>query len=210
MNDSSPIARVMHHPWFGVASNVALALVFTHFAVRHVAAYQIDPNPLYLMYVTMEALVVAFVLSRKQPIERSARPATILAALAGTFLPLVYAPNGQVLTYTVGVLLGFVGSAFAVLSYLSLNTSFGITPALRSVKERGMYAFVRHPMYLSYLPLQVGYLLTNFSVYNASVFALIVVAQLTRIRYEEALLLRDPAYVRYAARVRYRLIPYVY
>ena len=42
---------------------------------------------------------------------------------------------------------------------LNLRRSFGIVPADRGVKTLGLYAFVRHPMYLGYMVAHVGFLL---------------------------------------------------
>ena len=80
----------------------------------------------------------------------------------------------------------------------------------RGLKMRGPYALVRHPVYLSYLVGQTGYLLQNPSAWNLGVMLIATACQLGRIRAEERLLRADPAYAAYTMRVRYRLVPYLY
>jgi protein-S-isoprenylcysteine O-methyltransferase Ste14 len=65
-------------------------------------------------------------------------------------------------------------------------------------------------MYTGYVITQSGFLLANPSLLNASVYAVAWGMLLLRIREEEEMLSRDPAYRDYVAAVRYRLLPGVY
>ena len=57
----------------------------------------------------------------------------------------------------------------------------------------------------------IGFLMVNFSWRNAAVLALLYVAQVVRIRREEAVLAASSAdYRGYQRRVRWRLLPGVY
>jgi protein-S-isoprenylcysteine O-methyltransferase Ste14 len=103
-----------------------------------------------------------------------------------------------------------VGTVMAILSLSSLGRSFGLLAANRGLRTGGAYRIVRHPAYASYFVVQIAYLFENLSLWNVVVFAVVVVAQLTRIAQEEAFLSRDSAYASYAKEVRYRLVPGVY
>ena len=94
-----------------------------------------------------------------------------------------------------------------IVAILSLNRSFGIVPANRGIKTGGLYRLVRHPLYLSYVVHQIGYVLNNWSEYNICVFVGATLFQVLRIYREEQFLISDPAYRAYMSRTRSRLIP---
>ncbi len=83
-------------------------------------------------------------------------------------------------------------------------------PANRGVKTRGLYRVVRHPIYAGYTLTHIGFLLGFPSLQNAALYAAVFAIEVMRLLREEAVLKRDPAYVDYAARVRYRLLPGVF
>ena len=56
----------------------------------------------------------------------------------------------------------------------------------------------------------VGYVLENPAPANVALLIISTAFQLLRISEEERLLVRDSAYARYRASVRYRLVPLVY
>jgi len=97
-----------------------------------------------------------------------------------------------------------------VAAKLWLGRSFGLLPAHRGLVVGGPYRIVRHPMYLGYFLNHMGYLACAFSVHNLVVYGLLYAIQIGRIRTEERMLGRDPEYAAYAARVRYRFIPFLY
>ena len=106
--------------------------------------------------------------------------------------------------------LQLTGTILAFVSLSSLGRSFGLLAANRGVRTSGAYGIVRHPAYLSYFIVQLGYVLENLSFWNAAMLTVVVAAQLKRIAQEEAFLSRDAAYQEYRHRVRYRLFPGVY
>ncbi len=204
------ITRIFQSAFFDVLCRIVLAVLFTHFVYRYTLAYLTSHNLLVLLYVVMESVVVVYVLTRTVPHSRTHNPYAILVALAGTFLPLMLQVSGYALAPRVAAWLMGIGVVAAIASYLSLNTSFGITPAHRSIKVTGMYALVRHPIYLSYIPIHVGYLLGYFSMVNLGLLAGVWVLMVYRIRFEEQWLMQDQEYRAYMHRVQYRLIPFVY
>ena len=79
------------------------------------------------------------------------------------------------------------------------------------VVSTGMYALIRHPMYLGALFLVVGTPLALGSWWALLLVPLSVPVLYVRIANEEKVLLRDlPGYREYTQRVRYRLIPYIW
>lgn len=117
-------------------------------------------------------------------------------------------------TYTGAVLipLGFL----AVLRTFREN-SFA-APVVKIQRERGQkvistgpYRIVRHPMYASALLYMLGMPLVLGSWLGLAVLPLIVAVLTIRIFIEERALRKGlPGYNEYAARVRYRLVPYIW
>jgi protein-S-isoprenylcysteine O-methyltransferase Ste14 len=83
-------------------------------------------------------------------------------------------------------------------------------PALRYVKTKLVYQFVRHPMYLSSIIIKLGYVMNNPSIYNVLLLMVIIVLYDKRARYEEDIMSHNSSYVEYLQQVKYRFIPGVY
>lgn len=98
----------------------------------------------------------------------------------------------------------------ADLTLLSLGRSFGILPAVRVVRSRGPYALVRHPVYALYLLADAALLSLQFSAWNLAVAVSGAATFVVRATREERLLMADPDYRAYAARVRWRFLPGVH
>jgi protein-S-isoprenylcysteine O-methyltransferase Ste14 len=134
-----------------------------------------------------------------------------LLAFAGTFSGVLFRPNGEHPAWGIwtGVVLQLIGVAVVATCILTLGRSFGFAAADRGVVTRGPYAVVRHPMYASYLFLDLGYLLQSLSMHNATV----LVGTLCnggRALAEERLLANNRDYLAYRRRVRRRIIPGVW
>ena len=112
----------------------------------------------------------------------------------------------------VGLLISFVFffRSFADNPYLS--------PLVRIQKERnqrvaseGVYAIVRHPMYLGAILMVLGAPLLLGSLYGLAVGIIFTFLLGIRIRKEEEMLTRElPGYQDYKKKVRYRLVPLVW
>lgn len=167
--------------------------------------------------VATEAVVVAIILAllcvqRAAPIAQDtslrAWIATVLS-LGGPFLMRVdILRNSSLVLY-----LSWSGVCFAVIADLVLigmGRSFAIMPARRRVKTDGPFKLVRHPAYAAQLLalLCVPALCPTF--WNGAVFLTTLIAVLTRISAEEAVLGGAEEYRHYAARVRWRLVPGVW
>jgi protein-S-isoprenylcysteine O-methyltransferase Ste14 len=115
--------------------------------------------------------------------------------------------TSSVLPETVAAAVSALGLLIIVAGKLSLGQSLGIVPANRGIVCRGIYRWVRHPIYAGYQITHVAFLLTHFDVWNVCVLVTSDVATILRALYEERTLARDPAYASYQSRVRWRLVP---
>lgn len=184
--------------------------VLTAFALFYAANISVH-RPLNLLVVTTDGLTVLFILVRRPAAAVSRSAMDWVVAAVGTFCTLFMRPGGESLIHpalATGLIVGAV--LISIAAKFSLNLSFGIGPANRGIQTGGVYAFVRHPMYLGYLILTAVFALMNPTVWNLALLTVGVAAQFDRIRREERFLLTDPAYRSYAHRVRYRLVPGVF
>jgi protein-S-isoprenylcysteine O-methyltransferase Ste14 len=85
-----------------------------------------------------------------------------------------------------------------------------LVAARRQIKTAGLYRWIRHPLYASYLLSYVGYVLSNSSVGNIAIALLASFLLIARLQREERFLSRDSEYVLYMRRVKYRVLPLVF
>ncbi len=117
-----------------------------------------------------------------------------------------YNPHGA----TIGAILMATGFAFSSCAKVFLNRRFSIFPAAIGVQDNGPYRLVRHPIYAGYFVSYLGFLITNPTLWNLSLYVLAMFFQVLRIGEEEKILGTNPKYEAYRQRVRFRLIPFVY
>jgi protein-S-isoprenylcysteine O-methyltransferase Ste14 len=104
------------------------------------------------------------------------------------------------------------------LFFLTYRENPYLSPAVRIQTERGQtvistgpYEYVRHPMYAAAIPFIVGTTLLLGSWYGLLLGPiLVVVIGFRAVREERVLQAELPGYDAYMARVKYRLIPYVW
>jgi protein-S-isoprenylcysteine O-methyltransferase Ste14 len=100
-----------------------------------------------------------------------------------------------------------LGVALTQVSRLYMGRRFGLLPANRGIVTGGPFAIVRHPIYLGWLLLSVGYVLTYPATRNVVAVLGTIPFMIWRIEQEEALLDSDSTYAAYHKRVPFRLIP---
>ena len=188
---------------------VFLGTVWGYFGYRHVAAFIEHGVSGQLLYGSIETAIALFFVCRAVPQTVSRHPGDWLIAFIGTFGVSFLSPAQSGIAPSAAVLI-FAGLALQLLALMSLNRSLAIVPAKRHLKTRGMYAFIRHPMYSSHFLAMTGYVLTNTTPSNVVVYTIAVIFMLIRIVREERHLGADPLYREYTDRVRYRLVPYVF
>jgi protein-S-isoprenylcysteine O-methyltransferase Ste14 len=124
-------------------------------------------------------------------------------------------PKPKVLVSSAGLVLFIAG--WSIMTVAVLQNAFA-TSVVRYQQERqhkvidnGLYGVVRHPMYAGAVPLLIGMPLWLES-YAGAIFASVPIATLAwRILIEERFLKKElMGYDAYTARVRYRLIPFLW
>ena len=188
---------------------VALSLVLAVFTWRYAIpdAY----TPIWL-FVALH-IQCAYIFAIRQPARYSTkRPLEILVTLLSLiyFLAFDVKPTSSAVLGFVGGVVTAIGSITTIISIQCLGRSFAVLPSIRDIRTSGVYRFVRHPIYLSYIVAALGTLMRHPSLYNSSVLLAGVVLMMCRIRFEERLLAQDEIYRNYMAAVRYRLIPGLY
>ena len=119
-------------------------------------------------------------------------------------------PLWAVLTGDLLVVLGF----YIVFKVFRVNTFTAATVQVieqQTVISTGPYAFVRHPMYAGALIMLLGTPPALGSWWGLIPFVLMVAAIVLRLLHEEKFLLASlPGYAEYAAKVKYRLMTFVW
>lgn len=188
---------------------VVLSLTLALFTWRYAVPDSYTPIELFVILHIQAALIFAF----RQPARYSTRrPLEILVTTLSLTYFLAFELNSKssMSVALAGGIVTSIGSLLTLVSVQSLGRSFAVLPALRDIRTSGMYRFVRHPIYLSYIVAALGTLMRHPSVHNTAVVLAGICLMLWRIRFEERLLMQDERYRDYADQVRYRLIPGLY
>ncbi|UQV47358.1 hypothetical protein KIV45_11170 [Janthinobacterium lividum] len=122
---------------------------------------------------------------------------------------ILFSPSEMTIWPAARYLLVF-GCVLQIAGLLSLNRSFGLVVAQRNIKTHGMYRFVRHPVYASYVVSSTAYLLSNASPGNTAVYAAAMLLLVLRLLREERFLSTDVRYRVYMRQVKYRLLPFIF
>lgn len=135
-----------------------------------------------------------------------------IAAYFGTFGASLLRPGGPHAGWldNGALVLQGIGIVVGCLSLAALGRSLGLVPAHRGLVTSGAYGFLRHPLYASYVFVDLGYLLQSPRLWNVAVLIVVWMCQVARMVSEEKLLGTDPAYRAYARQTRWRLIPGVW
>ena len=164
------------------------------------------------IYVSQHLVVLAIAITRAPPDAQDRSLGTGIAVVVSYAYPyaqiiyLRWVP-GEIAWPEGGFVLVTIAAFLSAASLITLGRRFGVRPALRGLTDKGPYALVRHPMYLSYLLADIGY---NLQEWNAGTALMVVTgwtALIYRICAEERILSLDSGWRTYAGRVRYRLLP---
>lgn len=165
-----------------------------------------------LAWFFLHCIVAILFLIRKDAIKYSSSPIAYIVAIASVNYYLLYDLTiyENPVFFPIGVGVTVVGEVMCVASTLSLGRCFAILPAYRGIKTTAAYRFVRHPIYLSYIVLDIGILISYLSVDNLIIFVVSILLFILRIGYEEKVLQYSETYLEYKQKVKYKLIPLVY
>lgn len=154
-----------------------------------------------------ESILVGYRLLSRRPDSDNPNPWYVRSGILATvFLaPLLLRIENPV--PLAGTVVACLGVSLTLWALWTLGASFGITPADRGLVTRGPYKYIRHPMYAGALLNTLPAVIWNPSPWNLALLAIIVVIDIIRIHLEERTIF---AYDQYAARVRWRIIPFVW
>jgi protein-S-isoprenylcysteine O-methyltransferase Ste14 len=123
-------------------------------------------------------------------------------------LLLVQVPNRPTI---VSETIATAGALLLLPSVIALGTSFSVLPAAIRVRTGGPFGVIRHPIYTSYVLIDLGIVLSQPHWLIAAAAAAEVAALVWRARIEERLLGETlPDYEGYRRRVRTRFLPGLY
>jgi protein-S-isoprenylcysteine O-methyltransferase Ste14 len=199
----------MKHRVFQFLGNTLLICFFLLFFYLNIESFFETKKVTLLLFAASAAITVFLFIIRKAPARVTTDPFDYLLAVTGTLAPLLFRPSSGGVE-GVSVLLVSVGIIIQLLALISLNTSFGIVAADRGIKTSGLYRFVRHPMYASYLFMYGGYVLANPSILNGVILVAAFGVQVWRIVAEEKILSLNPLYLEYKKVVVWRVIPHIF
>ena len=190
-------------------TNFLLSVMFAFFAYAAFLDWQRNGRIQALILVAQELLIVGLVITRRGSTAQSRSLWDWAVALIGTGAPLLLRPGLALPGLTpIGIGLQILSALLATVALGSLGRSFGIVAANRGIRTSGLYRFVRHPLYGSYLIGYVGFLAGNLSMRNVVLIAATSLCHYLRAVAEERILLDDPEYRAYAASVSCRFIPH--
>jgi len=204
----SLIKKLACSPRVDIACGMLLALAWGAFAFSHLNAYQASGQWTYVLFFISETFTACMFLCRSSAATVSSDWVDWALAILATMGPLLLHPNTTNLFPEAKYAI-LVGILIQIAGMLSLNRSFGIVAARRKIKTAGMYRFVRHPLYASYLLINTGYVLTNTSAWNIAVCSATFILLYFRLLREERHLAQSPDYRAYMKQVRYRVVPFI-
>jgi protein-S-isoprenylcysteine O-methyltransferase Ste14 len=195
-----------------IGINVVGAASAVFFARASVLFYLHTHRLTGVLFILEQAWFIVAFLIRRPGRDVSHSPASWLTALGGTFGGLLLRPEGSHPPGAVaaGFWLQLGGVLLALVALSFLGRSFGLVAADRGVRTGGPYRLIRHPVYVSYVLIQSGYVLQAISLRNLLVLALTTACNIGRIAAEERVLSRDSDYQEYRQRVRWRAIPHLW
>ena len=187
--------------------NTALGLSFLGWAVAGALSAGGFSTPR-LTIIALQ-VVVGILLLRRSPCGRSGSAVAVLVSLpslaAGGVCLSMAPPLGHWPAWIDVVFAA--GGTLAIFAFIWLSRSFAVLPALRGIVVGGPYRLLRHPGYVGELIMVAACAAAAGQVAALLLFVGAVAFLVPRILAEEQLLQNAPAYVAYAARVRYRLLP---
>jgi protein-S-isoprenylcysteine O-methyltransferase Ste14 len=133
----------------------------------------------------------------------------VAAFFSGAFM-VGQPPSAGAALQTTSLIVAVAANLLGIATLLNLGRSFGILIAWREIRTGGLYAIIRHPMYLSDILLRIGFLLGHRTPAALALMLLSVGLYIWRAILEERFLFGQPGYPEYMQKVRYRLLPGVF
>ncbi|WP_457743711.1 methyltransferase family protein [Sulfurimonas sp.] len=139
----------------------------------------------------------------------------ILVGLQFFIIFLMILPLGMPTTHPyIGITVGVIGVIIGLLAIKEHKSgNFNVRPDIKENCElvtTGIYAYIRHPMYLSVLVMMFGAVIIYFTYYELTLYIFLIITLLIKMIYEEGLWkCHNPNYDAYITKTK-RLIPFVF
>jgi protein-S-isoprenylcysteine O-methyltransferase Ste14 len=162
-----------------------------------------------IVWVCGAAIMAIMSFARFAPRSATVNLRTVAASGAMLVIPAFMRPTdlSSGALATTGVIFELCGVVLTQVARVYMGRSFGVLPANRGIVSKGPFRWIRHPVYLGWLVLSLGYAMSYWSGRNLMLIVVALPFMVWRIDQEEAHLSADPAYRSYMQRVRYRLWP---
>ncbi len=211
MNDTSKKFRISTgQRRFEMATNALMACVYGLFMYAFITNFLNYGKISSLLMVIQMSIVVVLFIVREYPQRISYSRLDWGVALTGTILPIFIRPTGAPSDDMILLGAQVFGILLTTLGLLSLNKSFGFVAAVRVVKTKGVYQYIRHPIYCGYFFSIGSIVLQNFNLLNIAIFAAVCAADVYRILAEERILSQEAEYRAFKERVKWRIFPYLW
>lgn len=192
------------------AGNAVLVLYSLSFFLSMLADFKSHHRPSSLLMVVFDGALIWFAVLRPMPKAVNVSLYDWSISLLGSLIIFLTRPAPAVHDNVILLGVQLLGTCISLGGLFSLNKSFGMVPANRGVKTKGMYSIVRHPIYAGYFLTFGAFLVQNFTVANAVIYLAFIVLQMMRVVAEERVLFGDPAYCQYAQDTRWRVVPFLF
>lgn len=171
-----------------------------------------DLDALVLLYFCIHLMITVLFLIRRPPLMHSPIRQGHLVAGLSTIYVYCYELSSPLESSLscIGKVITEVGALFSLLSLISLGKCFGVYPACRGLVTSSPYHIIRHPLYASYIVMDLGLVISYPSPSNAVLFFLGILLFTLRMHYEELLLEKFSEYRTYRDSVKFKLVPFVY
>ncbi|MFZ2062764.1 MAG: isoprenylcysteine carboxylmethyltransferase family protein [Candidatus Binatus sp.] len=162
-----------------------------------------------IVWLTGAAIMAVMSFARFAPRSATVNLRTIAASGAMLILPCFMRPidRSTGALATAGLLFELCGVVLTQVARVYMGRSFGILPANRGIVSKGPFRWVRHPIYLGWLILSIGYAMSYTNPRNVILIVATLPFMVWRIDQEETHLSADTAYRGYMDHVGYRLLP---
>lgn len=165
-----------------------------------------------VLYFLAHLATAVLFLIRRPAVRRSPYKLSYVVACLSTFYVYLYSFNviAPPAAFLFGRTIMLIGSTLCLLSILSLGQYFGVLPMCRGVQMGWMYRIIRHPIYSSYILMDIGLVISYPSFTNMVLLLTALTLFICRIHYEELLMKGFDTYREYMLAVRFRLFPLLY
>ena len=189
-----------------------LLVAATFFAAALPGAQRFEYAPANMVWIGGSLLMGALSLVRFAPRAAMMDARAFTSNIGVMVLPCLLRPTVASLGVlaSLAIVMEVVGVAFSQLARIYMGRSFGILPGNRGIVSTGPFRVVRHPIYVGWALLTLGYVLAYPSWLNFAILLATSPFMIWRIGLEEELLSEDPEYREYLTRVRFRMLPWLY